>query len=139
MIAALIGAFLHFTSNNPVVLVQGASAAKAAVSAQRHVDTSQFSGFADMTREILKCYHPTARYLSADVAQSPWSRGEQYQAAKSSLLVIRFSGLTNQTYEMQVGVVERQGSIRTAVISETAKIRASNRCELESWTPIGGK
>ena len=136
MIETLVAAFLHWGASNPQAVIQGASSAVRGISKPRAVDTSQFAPFADMSQQILKCYHPTARFQSADVVESPWSRQSQYNATKSSLITIRFAGITNAKYEMQVGLVERDGAVKAAVLKETAKVRASSRCVLEKWTPV---
>lgn len=136
MIESLIVAFLQWGSANPTAIVQGANAV---INAPRAVDVSKFEGFANMSKQILKCYHPTARYQSADVIETPWNRQDQYKASKSSLISIKFAGLTNTKYEMQVGLVEREDAVMTTVVQETAKIRASSKCQLENWTPIGAK
>ena len=136
MLATLIGAFLQWGAANPGAMVQGAVDV---ANKQRKVDTSEFQAFADMSQQILKCYHPTARYQAADVIESPWSRQDQYKATKSTLLSIQFTGLTNAKYVMQVGLVERNGAVKTTVVQETSKIRASAKCALENWTPVGDK
>lgn len=136
MIEPLIAAFLQWGSANPTAIVKGANAA---LNAPRTVDVSKFEDFASMTKQILKCYHPSARYQSADVVETPWSRQEQYKASKSSLISIKFAGLTNTNYEIRVGLVEREGAVMTTVVQENAKIRASSKCQLENWTPIGNK
>lgn len=68
--------------------------------------------------------------------QSPWSKQDQYNATKSSLINIQFTGITNAKYTMQVGLVERDGNVKAAVVQETAKVRASSKCALENWVPL---
>ena len=79
---------------------------------------------------------PTARYQGAEVVESPWSKQDQYNATKSSLINIQFTGITNAKYTMQVGLVERDGNVKAAVVQETAKVRASSKCALENWVPL---
>ncbi len=133
MIETMIAAFLQWGASNPGAVAQGAIKA---VNKPRAVDTSQFNGFADMSQQILKCYHPTARYQGAEVVESPWSKQDQYNATKSSLINIQFTGITNAKYTMQVGLVERDGNVKAAVVQETAKVRASSKCALENWVPL---
>jgi hypothetical protein len=133
MIETLIFAFLQWGASNPDAVALGASKV---FGQPRTVDTSQFSGFADMSQQILKCYHPSARFQTADIVESPWARQHQYNSTKSSLIAIHFTGITNAKYVMQVGLVEREGAIKATVVQETAKMRASSKCALEKWTPI---
>lgn len=133
MIETLIAAFLQYGAANPGAVAQGAAKA---MTKPRAVDMSKFGGFADMNQQILKCYHPSARYQGAEVVESPWSKQDQYNATKSSLISISFAGLTNTKYTMQVGLVERDGAVKATVVQETAKIRASSKCALENWTPL---
>jgi hypothetical protein len=68
--------------------------------------------------------------------ETPWARQAQYNATKSSLISIQFVGITNAKYMMQVGLVERNETIKAVVVQETSKIRASAKCQLENWTPL---
>jgi len=90
--------------------------------------------FADLTRGILHCYHRTARYQIADVLEKPWSRQNQYGAENSALVTIRYVGVTNTPYTMNVAILSKGNLIRTAVISDTARVPYSKRCQLENWS-----
>lgn len=133
MLVSLIGAFLQWGAANPEIIVQSTSDL---MNKPRTANVQKFQGLADMSQQILKCYHPTARFQTADVIETPWSRQDQYSATKSSLISIQFVGLTNAKYVMQVGLVERNETIKAVVVQETSKIRASAKCELENWTPL---
>lgn len=130
MTPLLISAFLQWSMANPTAIQDAAAAA----TKTRKVDTSQFQSFADMSQQILKCYHPTARFQSADMLESPWTRQAQYNATKSSLLEIRFAGISNAKYSMRVGLLEKDGQVKATVIQENTVARASAKCALENWT-----
>jgi hypothetical protein len=99
------------------------------------VDASKLQmSFADMSKEILKCYHKSARYDVADVVQAPWSRQSQYAAEKSAVVKISFSGMSGSRYEMYVAVMKQGEKFRTAVIQENTVIPYSKKCSFEEWT-----
>ena len=94
--------------------------------------------FADLAKSILHCYHHTARYQGADVAQTPWEREGQYGGADHSALIrIRYLGeISSDVYEINVGLVGRQHQIRTVVVSESSAILSNPDCQLENWTTL---
>lgn len=132
MLEAIISGFITWSAANPDALSRGMAAYKAGPS----VDTTRFEAFADMSQQILRCYHPTARYRDAKLVEAPWREQHQYNATSSSVIEIRYVGLSNATYSMVVGLVGRNGEVRTTVVSDSAKIRASARCRLEDWTAV---
>ena len=90
--------------------------------------------FADLSKQILLCYHHTARFRQSDVVQRPWSRQAQYAADNSAVLRIRYQGLTMTTYEMTVAVMVKEKKVRTAVVADSATVPYSKKCQLEDWT-----
>ena len=91
--------------------------------------------FADLAKSILHCYHHTARYQLADVAQTPWDQEGQYGGDNSALIRIRYFGaISGDLYEINVGIVSRQDQIRTAVVNDNSPIVWNANCQLENWT-----
>ncbi|MGE5524375.1 MAG: hypothetical protein ACM3SS_11720 [Rhodospirillaceae bacterium] len=95
--------------------------------------------FADLSRGILNCYHRTARFQLSDIIQKPWIREAQYGADNSALIRIQYTGLTASNYQMVVAVLGRGTQIRTAVITDSAVVPYSKRCELEQWTDASNR
>jgi hypothetical protein len=94
--------------------------------------------FADLAEAILHCYHHTARYHLADVAQTPWDReGQNGSRENSALIRIRYFGASSgDLYEINVGLVARQHQLRTIVVNDNSPIRRDADCELENWTTL---
>jgi hypothetical protein len=93
--------------------------------------------FADLAKSILHCYHHTARYQLADVAQTAWDQEGQYGGDNSALIRIRYFGpISGDLYEMNVGLVSRQDQIRTAVLNDNSPIVWNANCKLENWTTL---
>ena len=90
----------------------------------------------DLSEAVLRCYHPTARYQLADVAQVPWDQEGQYADAQNSALIrIRYLGpRLDDPYEMDVGLVSRRHQIRTTVVNDNSPIPRKADCRLENWT-----
>ena len=83
----------------------------------------------------LLCYHPTARFLQAELLESPWSGGELWQAERSSLISIEYAGaLTRQSYVLTVALIERGGNVRGVLLADSALVPASPLCSLNHWT-----
>ncbi len=95
--------------------------------------------FADLAKTILHCYHDTARYQLAEVAQTPWDQKGRYGAVDDSALIrIRYSGaISGDLYEMNVALVSRQAQIRTAVVNDNSPLLLKADCQLENWTTLG--
>ena len=93
---------------------------------------------ADLSEAILHCYHPTARYQLADVAQVPWDREGQYAGAENSALIrIRYFGPSlDDPYEINVGLVSRRHQIRTTVVNDNSPIPRNADCQLANWTTL---
>ena len=97
------------------------------------------SSFADLSRGILHCYHPSARYQLADVVQKPWDRQQQYGADGSALIRIQFFGaISNNHYEMTVAVFakDQPKQIRTAIQTDNAPFPPNPNCQLDRWTGL---
>ena len=92
---------------------------------------------ADLAKNVLHCYHHTARYQLADVAQAPWDQEAQYGGNNSGLIRIRYlDASSGDVYEMNVGLVARRGQIRTAVVNDSSPIAWNASCSLENWTTL---
>lgn len=94
--------------------------------------------FADLAKSILQCYHHTARYQLADVAQTPWDQQGRYGGSDNSALIrIRYFGaVSGDLYEMDVALVSRQAQIRTAVVNDNSPLLWNANCQLENWTTL---
>lgn len=111
-----------------------ASAAKHAA-APGIVDAAKLqSSFADLSRDVLNCYHKTARFQSSDLIQTPWDCQSQYAAENSTVIRIRYKGISPMNYEMIVAVMVKKDKVRTAVIKDNAIVPYSTNCQLEDWT-----
>jgi hypothetical protein len=120
-----------FLLQNPDVAVAGANE----ITRPGTVNVQQMqSSFADLSRQILNCYHRTARYQHADEVERPWSRQTQYGARSSAVIRIQYSGMSKTQYEMTVAVLSKGTQIRTAVIADTAIIPFNKKCQLEEWS-----
>ena len=99
------------------------------------VDSAKLTdSFADLSRQILNCYHHTARYQFADPVAGNWPRQSQYGATDSLVIRINYEGnYTRQKYVMHVAVLAKQNAIRTVVIQDNAAMRWARDCELENW------
>jgi hypothetical protein len=89
---------------------------------------------ADLAREVVTCYHRTARFNSVELGPSPWDRQSQYGADNSGLLRIRYSGVTGMHHEMIVAVMTKENQVRTAVLRDTDRVPYAKGCQLEDWT-----
>lgn len=98
--------------------------------------TAAQDSFADLSREIILCYHPSAQFDVADVVETPWARQEQYRADSSALVKIQYTGIGGNHYVMSVAVLGREKKVRTAVVSDTAAIRYNQKCQLQEWTGL---
>lgn len=115
--------------NAPATAPTGKGATKPVV-----VDiTKMQSSFADLSKEVLHCYHKTARFRTADKIQQPWERQSQYAAENSAVIRIKFTGISQKIYEMDVAVMLKENKVRTAVVRETAIIPYNTKCQLENW------
>jgi hypothetical protein len=55
---------------------------------------------------VLHCYHPSGKFRTVDIIESPWGRGVQYNAAHSALIRIDWNGaFLNTQYVMVVALV----------------------------------
>jgi hypothetical protein len=130
----LIKLALDLLMRNPDLL-HSARPDPAKTAASRTIDMAKMeSSFADLSAGVLHCYHETATFHEADVVQQPWTRQAQYAADTSTVVRIRYFGLSNRPHEMLVAVMGKQDQMRTAVVSDTATIRYDRRCKLENWT-----
>ncbi len=92
--------------------------------------------FADAMRDILRCYHPSAKYQMADVVNTPWDRQQQYGAHQSAVVRISYSGVSGTRYAMNVAVMSRPGEVRAHVIADNAAIPGSKKCSLQDWVSV---
>lgn len=116
-------------------------AAKAADSYARPgtVSAAQLeSSAADFAREVINCYHHTARFAGLNVVGSPWVGQAQYGAESSAVMQIYFTGVSGTTYEMIVAAMSKGHQYRTAVLRDTALIPYNKNCALERWVDAQG-
>jgi hypothetical protein len=59
---------------------------------------------ADVAREVLTCYHKTARMQSIEDTGVTFRDAPQYGADGSDVLIIRYSGVTGMPYAMMVAL-----------------------------------
>lgn len=110
-----------------------ASAAKS-LTVPGTVDVAKMqTSLVDLFREILTCYHKTAKFRQTDVVTTPWERQDQYGAERSAVIKISFTGLSGTPYEMLVAVMAKDNSVRAAVIAESTVVPYNKRCALEEW------
>jgi len=125
---------IHFLAAHPASPVDYRSVSPFGPEAD---ETRMPETFADLTESILHCYHQTARYQSAEVAQAPWEQEGRYgEADHSALIRIRYLHGTSDPYEMNIGLVGRQRQIRTAVVSDNSPTLSNANCQLENWTTL---
>jgi hypothetical protein len=127
---------IHFLAAHPASPVGYSSVSPFGPEAS---ETRMPETFADLAKGILHCYHHTARYQLADVAQTPWDKEGQYSGGDNSALIrIRYFGAASgeDLYEINVGVVSRQDQIRTTVVNDNSPIRWDANCQLENWTTL---
>jgi hypothetical protein len=94
--------------------------------------------FDDLAKGILHCYHHTARYQVADVAQIPWNQEGQYSGSDNSAVIrIRYlEAKSDDLHEMNVALVSRQTQIRAAVVNDNSTLPRNADCQLENWTTL---
>ncbi|MBR8141563.1 hypothetical protein KDW46_04205 [Burkholderia vietnamiensis] len=136
MISALYLA-AQFVMQHP----QLASNAAAQISAPGAVDQRLLQGpVADVAREILTCYHKTARMQSIEDTGVTFRDAPQYGADGSDVLVIRYTGVTGMPYAMMVALMTRgdgdAAEVRAKVLRDTALIPYANACPLQDWTSV---
>ena len=92
----------------------------------------------DLAKSILHCYHHTARFQRADVAQAPWNReGQDDSEDHSALIRIRYFGASSDDpYELNVGLVSRRNQIRAIVVNDSSPVARDADCQLENWTTL---
>ncbi|TFW01519.1 hypothetical protein E4K72_14165 [Oxalobacteraceae bacterium OM1] len=123
---------LAFFLKNPSLTVSTVDKAMA----PRAIDmTKMQESLADLSKEVLLCYHKTARFHAVDVLAVPWTRESQYGAEKSIVLRIHYAGIgAVNRYEMTVAVMGKQDKVRATVVSDSAVIPYNKKCALEDWT-----
>jgi len=126
---------IHFLAAHPALPVAYSSVSPFGPEAS---ETRMPETFADLAENILHCYHHTARYQLAEVAQTPWDREGQYGGGDNSALIrIRYFGaISGDQYEINVGLVSRRDQIRTTVVSDNSPILWNANCQLENWTTL---
>ena len=99
------------------------------------VDTAQMNAsLIDFSRQTLRCYHKTARFVDADVLGSPWQNQYKYGAQSSVVIRISFQGgFTGEPYQMVVAAMGKERAFRTAVLQDTALVPYNKNCSLEEW------
>lgn len=95
------------------------------------------SSVADFAREVVNCYHRSARFAGVEVLGSPWPAQHLYGAEKSGVLRVHFVGISGTRYFMDVAAMTKDRRYRTAVIGENAVIPYNKNCALERWVQAG--
>jgi len=88
---------------------------------------------ADAAMQVLRCYHHSAAMQAFGVVDSDWSGASAYGGDSGVVLRISYRGMT-RTYQMDVALMQRGDSYRTAVLADNATVRAARDCELEQWS-----
>lgn len=126
----LISLALTFFLKNPEITTEGLRQA----TKPGMINTERMaSSFADLSREVLRCYHKSARFKDANILEQPWQRQAQYGADNSAVIRVRFSGVSGLSYEIIFAVLLKQGMVRTAIIGDSAMIPYNKNCQLENW------
>ena len=116
---------------NPALAANAVNAA----TAPGIVDVAKMQeSIADLSKQILLCYHRTARFQLVDYVGAPWNRQAQYAADNSAVFKIQYSGITSARYQMLVAVMVKGQQVRTAIIADTAVVPYNKKCQLEDWT-----
>lgn len=102
------------------------------------VDTKNITrSLGDTAENILRCYHPTGRYQDVSVVQVPWSGAQKFNATRSVLIrIIWRGGYVGLPYETLVGVMSRDGALKTIVASDSAIMPPNPKCELGNWVAV---
>lgn len=95
------------------------------------------SSVADFAREVINCFHRSARFSSVEVLGAPWPTQPLYGAEQSSVLRVHFMGISGARYFMDVAAMAKGRQYRTAVIGETSLIKYNKNCALERWVQAG--
>jgi hypothetical protein len=97
---------------------------------------AKVDNFDKTMRSVLHCYHGTARYKLADVIIMPWERQDQYEAQRSALVKIEYSGVTGARYIMNVAIMARPNQVRADVVYDNARIEPDRLCNLRDWVKV---
>jgi hypothetical protein len=100
-------------------------------------NTVSVESIGEIGEGVLHCYHPSGKFRTVDVIQSPWGRGQQYHAAHSALIRIDWNGaFLNTQYVMVVALVERDRKIHAVVQGDNAQVPRNPRCGLDQWLTV---
>ena len=86
---------------------------------------------ADFAREVVNCYHHSARFSGLEVLGGPWQGQMQYGADNSIVMRIYFTGVSGSRYQMVVAAMSKGRQYRTALLQENAMIPYNKNCALE--------
>lgn len=136
MLSALLVVF-NFVAQHP----QMANNAMAQLEAPGAVNQAELGGaIADVARQVLACYHKTARLESIQDTASQFLDAPQYGADGSDVILIRYRGMTGIPYAMLVALMTRgdssSGELRAAVLRDNAIVPYARGCLLQDWTPV---
>lgn len=113
------------------------SLGKSSANTQEAVPLQRPQSLAEIGIMILKCYHPTGNFEAIELLDHPWREQHmQWNANNSALLRIRWHGTFGNRYATVVGLVERQGQIRTILQNDGAQVPASSHCRLNDWVQM---
>jgi hypothetical protein len=98
----------------------------------------QPQSIAEVGEIIMNCYHPTGIFTSIQIIEVPWrAQHDQWNADHSALLFIEYRGkISGGKYAMLIGLVERQGEIRTVIVDEKKAFPPSPSCALNKWVKL---
>lgn len=84
--------------------------------------------------DVLRCFHPTARYLSREKISTEWAGASDYGAERSEVDQIHFSGaVTYHPYTLDAAVIWRKGMVRVVLLADTAAVPPNDKCALLNW------
>jgi hypothetical protein len=94
------------------------------------------TSLSDFSEQVIHCYHKTASFDSVKSINSPYSDADSWGANRSAVIEINYRGKTGMKYKMSTALLVRNDEIRTLIISDTAIIPASKKCELNNWMKV---
>ncbi len=94
----------------------------------------QSAALPDLGAAVLQCYFATGRFRAVQVLQRPWTEAGQYQADRSAVIRLHWTGgFTGRPYMTDVALMERGGMARGVVLGSNAILPPSTQCALERW------
>lgn len=92
---------------------------------------------ADLAQHILKCFHPTAQYVSHQ-NRGDWPEASDYGAKISDVFDIDFKGYRGKQYTMTVVFLVRtvghELQYRGEILNDSSVVPANDACKLNDWS-----